>query len=102
VAREVKAVSRTIAIEISDGLLELLGSAEEIKQEVKRSLVLSLVRKGKISRAKASELLDISLWDLPVLLSEYGIPWFDYSKEQMEQDMAALRGLDRPVEPHST
>jgi len=87
-------MSRSISIEVPDELLELLGSEEEIGKEAKRSLVLGLVRRGKISRAKAAELLRIDLWDLPATLSEYRIPWFDYSRKQMEEDMAALRKLD--------
>jgi len=83
-------MSRTIAIEVSDELIKLLGSEERIGKEANQALVMDLVRKGKISKSKAAELLGISLWDLPELLSKYEIPWFTYSKEQMEADMAAL------------
>ena len=87
-------MSKSISIEIPDELLELLGSEDEIGKEAKRSLVLGLVRRGKISRAKAAELLEINLWDLPATLSEYRIPWFDYSRKQLEDDMTALSSLD--------
>ncbi|MFC1719426.1 UPF0175 family protein [Candidatus Poribacteria bacterium] len=87
-------MSRTVTIEVPDQLLELLGSEDEIGKEAKRSLVLSLVGRGKISRGKAAELLGMSLWDLPNFLSEYRIPWFDYTKKQLEEDIAALRNLD--------
>ena len=85
---------RTISIEIPDELLELLGSEEEIGKEAKQTLILDLVRRGKISRAKAADLLGINLWDLPEFLSGYEIPWFDYSREQLEEDMKALRDLE--------
>lgn len=85
---------RSISIEVPDELLELLGSEEEIGKEAKRSLVLGLVRRGMISRGKAAELLGLNLWDLPAFLSEYRIPWFDYSIKQMEEDVATLRNLD--------
>jgi predicted HTH domain antitoxin len=88
-------MSRSISIDIPDELLDLLGSEDELAKEVKQSLVLDLVRQGRISRAKAAELLEINIWDLPEFLSKYRIPWFDYSEEQMEEDMAALRSLDR-------
>jgi len=87
-------MSKSISIEIPDELLEILGSEDEIGKEAKRSLVLGLVRRGKISRAKAAELLEINLWDLPATLSEYRIPWFDYSKRQLEDDMTALGRFD--------
>ena len=83
-------MSRTISIEVPDELLELLGSEEEIRKEAKQILILDLVRRGKISRAKAADLLGINLWELPEFLSGYKIPWFDYSREQMEEDMEAL------------
>ncbi|HGE73062.1 TPA: UPF0175 family protein [Candidatus Poribacteria bacterium] len=87
-------MSKSIYIEIPDELLELLGSEEEAAKEAKQSLVLDLVRRGKISKAKAADLLGMDLWEMPAFLSEYKIPWFNYSKKQMEQDMATLRRLD--------
>ena len=90
-------MSRTITIEISDALMKLLGSEEEIGKEANQALVMDLVCKGKISKSKAAELLGISLWDLPELLSRYEIPWFTYSKEQMEADMAALLKYEEKV-----
>jgi len=87
-------MSKSIYIEIPDELLELLGSEEEAAKEAKQSLVLDLVRRGKISRAKAADLLGMDLWEMPAFLSEYKIPWFNYSKKQMEQDMATLRRFD--------
>ena len=77
-------MSRTITIEVSDQLLELLGPEDEIGKEAKRSLVLSLIARGKISKGKAAELLGISLWDMPELLSEYRISWFHYTREHSE------------------
>lgn len=83
-------MSRTITMEVSEELIKFMGSEERIGKEANQALVMDLVRKGKISKSKAAELLGISLWDLPELLSRYEIPWFTYSKEQMEADMAAL------------
>ena len=65
-------------IELPPELLGLLGSEEEAKREAKVALVLDLVRRGKLSRAKAAELLGLSLRDLPGLLAQYRIPWFDF------------------------
>ncbi len=88
----------TVTIEIPTELAQLLGTEEEAKKEAKIALVLNLVRKGKISRAKAAELLQLSLWDLPSLLAQYRIPWFDYSEEELEKDLQALRSTTDPVE----
>jgi predicted HTH domain antitoxin len=88
----------TVTIEIPTELAQLLGSEEEAKREAKIALVLDLVRRGKISRAKAAELLQLSLWELPSLLARYRIPWFDYSKEQLESDLQSLRSKADPIE----
>ena len=81
---------RILEIEVPDELIELLG-LEESKKEAKEALVLDLVRRGKISKGKAAELLGLSLWDLPKLLAKYRIPWFDYDPEELKRDIEALQ-----------
>lgn len=85
---------RAVTIELPPELLELLGSEEEAKRKAKLALILDLVRRGKLSRAKAAELLGMPLWDLPALLAQYRIPWFDYAAEDLQQDLQALRARD--------
>lgn len=86
---------KTITIEIPDEIINLLGSEEEAVKEVKEALVLDLVRRGKVSKGKAAELVGISLWDLPDLLAKYRIPWFDYSKEDLQRDLDRLKEIKR-------
>jgi predicted HTH domain antitoxin len=86
---------KTIAIEIPDEIINLLGSEEEAVKEAKEALVLDLVRRGKVSKAKAAELVGISLWELPDLLAKYRIPWFDYSKEELQRDIDRLKEIKR-------
>ena len=85
---------KAISIELSPELLQLLETDEEAKGKVKIAVILDLVRRGKVSRAKAAELLQISLYDLPALLAQYGIPWFDYSPEDVRKDLQALRSKE--------
>lgn len=89
---------KAVTIELPPELLQLLGTEEEAKREAKTALILDLVRRGKISRAKAAELLQMSLWDLPALLARYRIPWFDYSAEDLERDLQALRSKESIAE----
>jgi predicted HTH domain antitoxin len=77
-------------VELPGELLELLGSEEDARRAAKTAAVLDLVRRGLISRAKAAELLGLTLWDLPGLLAQYRIPWFDYSPDDLERDLEAL------------
>ena len=83
-------------VELPGELLEILGSEDEARRDAKIAVVLDLVRRGRISRAKAAELLDLALWELPALLSRYRIPWFDYTPDDLERDLAALRNAERP------
>jgi predicted HTH domain antitoxin len=84
-------------VELPGELLEILGSEEQARREVKIAVVLDLVRRERISRAKAAELLELKLWDLPALLAQYRIPWFDYRPDELERDLAALRATDPTI-----
>jgi len=79
-----------LTIDLPPELLQLLGSQEAAQREAKTALVLDLVRRGKLSRARAAEFLQISLWDFPALLAQYRIPWFDYSAETLHEDLKTL------------
>ena len=68
----------------------MLGSEKAAQHEAKTALVLDLVRRGTLSRTRAAEFLQISLWDFPALLAEYQIPWFNYSPEMLSEDLSAL------------
>lgn len=85
---------KEFTIELPGELLELLGSEEEARRGATIAVVLDLVRRGRVSRAKAAELLGLKLWDLPALLAQYRIPWFDYSPDDLERDLAALRASE--------
>jgi len=86
---------KTITIEIPGEIVNLLGSEEEAVKEAKEALVLDLVRRGKVSKGKAAELVGISLWNLPDLLAKYRIPWFDYSKEELQRDLDRLKEINK-------
>jgi predicted HTH domain antitoxin len=87
---------RGLTVELPPELVELLGSEEDAKRDAKVAVVLDLVRRGRVSRARAAELLGLSLWDLPALLAEYRMPWFDYSPEDLARDIETLRSARRP------
>jgi predicted HTH domain antitoxin len=84
---------KTVTLELPAELMELLGSEEQAKRGVKLALVFDLVRRGRVSRAKAAELLGVPLTEFPALLAEYGIPWFDYSAEDLERDLRFLESV---------
>jgi len=85
---------KVIEITLPDEIVKLLGSEEEAKRGAKEALVLDLVRRGKISKGKAAELLGLSLWEFPEFLARYRIPWFDYTAEDLQKDLERLRELE--------
>ena len=86
-----------LTIDLPSELLQVLGSEDEARQEAKTALILDLVRRGKLSRARAAEFLQISLWDFPALLAQYQIPWFDYSPETLREDLRTLAAQPPPT-----
>lgn len=86
---------KELKIRIPDELARLIGSNNKAEREVKEALVFDLVRKGRISKAKAAELLGINLWDLPKVLAKYRIPWFDYGPKELKKDLQALKKYER-------
>jgi predicted HTH domain antitoxin len=86
---------RIIEISIPEEIVDLLGSEDAARKGAREAFVFDLVRRGKISKGKAAELLGISLWDLPELIAQYQIPWFSYSPEELEKDVETLRRFKR-------
>jgi predicted HTH domain antitoxin len=86
---------KIIEIPVPEEIVNLLGSEEAVRKEAREAFVFDLVRRGTISKGKAAELLDISLWELPELIAQYQIPWFSYSLEELEKDLETLRKLKR-------
>ncbi len=83
-------MEQPLTIDIPSELLEVFGTEDEARREAKTALILDLVRRGKVSRARAAEFLQIPLADFPAFLAQYQIPWFDYSAETLRVDLLAL------------
>ncbi len=79
-----------LTIDIPPELLQVPGTEAEARQGAKIALILDLVRRGRAARARAAEFLQISLSDFPAYLTEYQIPWFDYSAEALPDDLRTL------------
>jgi len=86
---------KTLKLEVPDEVVKLLGSVDAATKEAKEALVLDLVRRGKISRSKAAELLKLNLWELPDLLARYKLPWFDYTEEELNADLKQLQSYSK-------
>ncbi len=84
-----------LTIDVSDDLIKLFPSKKEAIAEAKQAMVFDLVRRGKISKGRAAELLGISLWDLPERLAQYDMPWFEYSPADLKHDLRTLREIEK-------
>jgi predicted HTH domain antitoxin len=71
-------------------LRELGYSDEEIRQDIPVLLVLRRFRQGAISSGKAASLLGMSRRDFLDLLSVEGIPLYDPSDSELEEEMRHL------------
>ena len=86
---------KAIEIPIPEEIVNLLGSEDVVRKEAYQAFIFDLVRRGKISKGKVAELLGISLWELPELITQYQMPWFSYSPEELEKDVETLRQFKR-------
>lgn len=90
VSARLVSMGQPLTIDIPSELLQVIGTEAEACQEAKTALILDLVRRGKVSRARAAEFLQISLADFPTFLAQYQIPWFDCSTDTLHEDLRTL------------
>lgn len=86
----------TLEISIPKTLLSFGIGKEEVERGVKKWLVISLFKGGRISSGKAGSLLGLSRRDFLDLLDREGIAYFDYPEEEMQEEFEAVRRL-KPV-----
>lgn len=85
-----------VAVEWPDDILGVLDVTEhELGQRMKELVVMQLVREGRISRAKAAELLGVDRWTLLKLLAKYDIPYFDMSVDELKSELEVLKRVVR-------
>ena len=80
-------------IEIPASLVPYMKQ-DEFKTQQTALLLYPYIAYGDISNGKAAELLGISKTELLDMFGEMGIPYFNQSAEELEQDIANLKFLD--------
>ena len=84
----------TIKLELDDGLVSLMHSENEpIEQTALELIVLELYRRRTITSGKAAEVLGVRREDFIVHSGRLGIPFFDMTREELEEDLRTLRSL---------
>lgn len=59
-------------------------------EEMRNLMVLEMFKKGRISSGKAAELLGMRKRDFIELLDEEEIPFFDHTKEELEEEFKTV------------
>ncbi len=81
----------TIRITVDESIGELLGeSPEQIERTALEIIVLDLYRRHVISVGRAAEILDLDLLSFIRWSGERGVPYFDLSDEDLEQERRAI------------
>jgi predicted HTH domain antitoxin len=94
---EIAVTTRTLTIELPEELLSLLGSPEDAAAKARETLVIDLLREGRISQGQAARLLDMTRWDLLALASRHDVPVGPETAEEMRREVDdARRSVHRP------
>jgi len=81
-----------IQITVDQSVTELLGdSPEQIERTALEIIVLDLYRRHVISGGRAAEILNLDLLTFIRWSGSLGIPYFDMTPEEWEQELRAIR-----------
>jgi hypothetical protein len=83
--------TRTLALEVPEELVKLLGSPEAAAAKAKEALVLQLLREAEISQGQAAALLGITRWDILDLMAQHNILSGPVTPEAVEEEIESLR-----------
>lgn len=84
----------TIQITVDESIGELLGeSPEQIERSALEIIVLDLYRRHVISVGRAAEILDVDLLSFIRWSGARGVPYFDLSDEDLEQERRAIESM---------
>ena len=80
-----------IQLELDDDFAELLGSSpEQIERSALEMIVLELYRRHEISAGRAAALLGLDLLAFIRWSGSLGVPFFDMTDEDWEQELRAI------------
>lgn len=84
--------THVLEVQVPDSLRELGFTDEEIRLEVPVQLVLKRFRQRTISSGKAAHLLGLTRRDFLDLLAAEGLPLFDPTESELEDEVRASNG----------
>ena len=84
----------TYEVRVPAELLTYGYQAQDIQRQFTEWLVLSLFKDEHISSGKAAKLLSITRLEFLSLLRRRGIPYLDYSEDELADELAAVDSLE--------
>jgi len=83
-----------VEVSLPKGLLLLLRSDKlhrmGINEKIRLATAIDLFTEGKVSMAKASDIAGMHRYDFAVLLNSRGIPAYEYTEIEYEEDQEAI------------
>lgn len=85
---------RTISLALDDDIAAALGqSPEQMERSALEAVVLALYRRHDIAAGVAARALGMDRFSFIRWAGEQGIPYFDYTVEEVEAELRALEDL---------
>jgi predicted HTH domain antitoxin len=97
-----EAAMETMVLEITipKDLFSMLGySRSRAEEAIREFSALGLYLERRISAGKAAELMGITKREFTRLLARKGIPYFDYTEEEMEEEFRVIDEWKRQRTP---
>ena len=80
-----------VSVEVSEDIIELLGSPEAVADRMRQALALELLREGLISQGRIAILLGLDRWQVLELMAQHRIPSGPHTIAEAEQDIESAR-----------
>ena len=91
----------SVTVELEEDLVAVLGEANEsVPRAALESIVMDLDRRAIISGGKGAQLLGLSRLEFIHRAADFGIPYFNWEKEDWEQELKFVR--ERAAVPGSS
>ena len=88
--------TKSVDITISEDLVPYLYTLKDgktVSDKITLSAVVGLFASKVVTLEKAAELTGKSVWDFIDILKAYGIPWSDYTEEDLQMDDMGVEKL---------
>ena len=86
--------TQRVEIEIPKEIVQFTVVMDKKDEQIRNAmLVYPFIQNGTISHGRAAKMLGMFKMDLITLYGEMGLPYFDETEEELEEDLATLRKL---------